>query len=87
MIYHHWHVIGPAVIVAPRGVAPAAAGVPYFSVLKVATLVAMALGVACVLDHSTSYNVKMNMEGERNMLLHLYNLFTSLVSVLQVQVL
>ena len=38
MIYHHWHVIGPVVIVAPRAVAPAAAGVPYFSVLKVATL-------------------------------------------------
>ena len=38
VIYHHWHVIGPVVIVAPRGVAPAAAGVPNFSVLKVATL-------------------------------------------------
>ncbi|ROI47859.1 Lectin [Anabarilius grahami] len=38
MIYHHWHAIGTVVIVAPRGVAPAAAGIPYFSVLKVATL-------------------------------------------------
>ena len=37
-MYHHWHVIGPVVIVALKGVAPAAAGIPYFSVLKVATL-------------------------------------------------